>query len=84
MKGLQSIIEGCGESFLRFVNNELLDLIFETLNHTNRFVRETGYYLCASLARYGVSSKDGSKTEVAGRLAPVSYTHLTLPTILLV
>ena len=69
MKGLQSIIEGCGESFLRFVNNELLDLIFETLNHTNRFVRETGYYLCASLARYGVSSKDGSKTEVAGRLA---------------
>ena len=69
MKGLQSIIEGCGESFLRFVNMELLDLIFETLDHTNRFVRETGYYVCASLARYGVSSQAGSQTDVAGRLA---------------
>jgi len=69
MKGLQSIIEGCEEHFLRFVNMTLLDLIFETLKHTNRFVRETGYYLCSSLARYGVSSKDGSKIDIANRLA---------------
>jgi len=76
MKGLQSIIEGCGEHFLQFVNMDLLDLIFDTLSHTNRFVRETGYYLCASLARYGVSSKDGSKNDVAGKLAQHLYVGL--------
>ena len=56
MKGLKSVIEGCQEFFLQFLNQELLDLIFETLKHTNRFVRETGYYVCSALVRYGVRS----------------------------
>lgn len=68
MKGLQCAIEGCGEAFIQFINLQLLDLIFDTLNHTNRFVRETGYYLCASLARYGVTSKEKSNKNIADKL----------------
>ena len=69
MKGLQSIITGCGKCFLKYMNLEVLYLIFETLKHENRFVRETGYYLCASLARYGVCSEDTSSKEMANMLA---------------
>lgn len=69
MKGLQSIIEGCGKDFLNFMNLDVLNLIFETLKHDNRFVRETGYYLCASLAHYGVCSNPSSNKEMADMLA---------------
>ena len=64
MKGLKCVIEGCQESFLLFLNQELLDLIFETLKHTNRFVRETGYYVCSALVRYGVRSSEKSTDNV--------------------
>ncbi|XP_071081412.1 uncharacterized protein [Haliotis cracherodii] len=53
MKCLQAAIEGCGPSFNSFVDQELLDLIFAALVHTNRFVRETGYYVCSSLVDSG-------------------------------
>ena len=46
---LQCVIEGCGPNFNSFVDRELLTLIETTLTHTNRFVRETGYYVCAAL-----------------------------------
>jgi hypothetical protein len=36
--------------FAPFVNQELLDLIFRTLSHTNRFVRENGFFTCQILA----------------------------------
>ena len=50
---LQSVIEGCGHLFNDHVTQDLLDLIFQALTHTNRFVRETGYQVCASLVRLG-------------------------------
>ena len=50
---LQSVIEGCGKAFNEHITQNLLDLIFQALNHTNRFVRETGYQLCGSLVRLG-------------------------------
>lgn len=56
---LQSVIFGCGNKFNDFVDQELLDLIFETLTHTNRFVRETGFYVCGALVTCG--AKEGSK-----------------------
>lgn len=64
MKGLKCVIEGCQENFMQFLNQELLDLIFETLKHTNRFVRETGYYVCSALVRYGVRSSAQSTDRV--------------------
>lgn len=49
LKALQSMIEGCGKGFILFVDEELLTLIYKTLMHPNRFVRETGFYLISSL-----------------------------------
>jgi len=49
MKCLQHMVEGCGTEFRCEFNAELLELITTTLNHTNRFVRETGYYVCTTL-----------------------------------
>ena len=46
---LQCVIQGSGNSFNSFVDHELLELVFTTLTHTNRFVRETGYYVCSEL-----------------------------------
>lgn len=46
-------MEGLQHRFLEFVDQELLDLIFLSLRHTNRFVRETGYYVCASIVASG-------------------------------
>ncbi|KAL3873788.1 hypothetical protein ACJMK2_036873 [Sinanodonta woodiana] len=54
MKCLQCVIEGCGHLFNSFVDQELLDLIFHALTHTNRFVRETSYYVCSVLVTCGV------------------------------
>ena len=51
---LQSVINGCGHEFNDYVDQELLDLIFRALTHTNRFVRETGYYVCSSLVSCGL------------------------------
>ncbi|KAJ8309492.1 hypothetical protein KUTeg_014366 [Tegillarca granosa] len=53
MKCLQSVVEGCGHLFNQYVDQELLDLIFIALLHTNRFVRETGYYVCSTLVSIG-------------------------------
>jgi hypothetical protein len=47
------MIDGCGASFQLFVDDDLLKLIFTTLTHTNRFVRETGFYVCSSLVGCG-------------------------------
>lgn len=58
LKALQSMIEGCGTDFQPFVDEELLSLVFRTLTHTNRFVRETGFYVCSSLVCCG-NTNDG-------------------------
>ena len=49
MKCLQAMVNGCGEKFYLFVDQSLLDLIFTSLEHQNRFVRETAYQTCATI-----------------------------------
>ena len=49
MNCLQSLVNGCGPSFIENVDSDLLDLINLTTQHTNRFVRETGYQTLASI-----------------------------------
>lgn len=49
MKCLQHMIEGCGKAFSTEFDENLFELLTTTLDHTNRFVRETGYYVCATL-----------------------------------
>lgn len=61
MKCLESVVNACGHHFNQFVDQELLDLIWLALSHTNRFVRETGFYVCAALVSIGVTD-DGKET----------------------
>ena len=51
VKCLQSLINGCGDSpsFHEEIDQTLLDLIFTSLQHQNRFVRETAYQTCATI-----------------------------------
>ncbi|WAR18431.1 hypothetical protein MAR_000269 [Mya arenaria] len=62
-RGEKCIIEGLGQAFNPFVDQDLLDLIFRALTHTNRFVRETGYYVCSSLVACGCV-QEGSESAL--------------------
>ncbi|XP_076055845.1 uncharacterized protein LOC143033974 isoform X2 [Oratosquilla oratoria] len=53
MKALEHMITGSTAKFLPYIDQELLDLIFVSLSHTNRFVRETGFNVCAALVSCG-------------------------------
>ncbi|XP_075223588.1 uncharacterized protein LOC142325568 [Lycorma delicatula] len=68
---LQSMVQGCGSNFQIFIDHELLSLIFQTLVHPNRFVRETGFYLCSSLVRCGGTDLDMEERDMAGDINPV-------------
>ncbi|CAG0878691.1 unnamed protein product [Darwinula stevensoni] len=65
MKALQEMIDGCGMAFQPYVTKQLLDFIFAALMHTNRFVRETGYYMCSSLVTCGAVPKGTNDDEKA-------------------
>lgn len=58
LKALQYMIEGCGSHFHSFMDEELIAIILKTLTHSNRFVRETGFYLCSSLF-LSINSENG-------------------------
>lgn len=53
MKCLEHMIAGAAARFLPYIDQDLLDLIFKALTHTNRFVRETGFSVCAALVSCG-------------------------------
>nr|XP_006824606.1 PREDICTED: uncharacterized protein LOC102801544 [Saccoglossus kowalevskii] len=58
MKCLQCVIVGCGTQFSEQITQDLLDLLFQALTHTNRFVRETGYYVCSAIVSCGSQEED--------------------------
>ncbi|XP_045581052.1 uncharacterized protein [Procambarus clarkii] len=53
MKCLEHMIAGTGQNFIPYIDQDLLTLIFKALSHTNRFVRETGFSVCAALVSCG-------------------------------
>ncbi|XP_071441316.1 uncharacterized protein [Hetaerina americana] len=71
MKCLQAMIDGCGANFQPFVDQELLDLTFMILTHTNRFVRETGFYVCASLVACGNAAQDAEGRDSVSEVNPI-------------
>ncbi|XP_067011656.1 uncharacterized protein [Anabrus simplex] len=76
LKCLQCMIEGCGTNFQPFVDDELLGLIFQTLTHTNRFVRETGFYVCSSLVSCGNIDQDTEARDSVSVINPIyAYGH---------
>ncbi|XP_078673655.1 uncharacterized protein LOC144912352 [Branchiostoma floridae x Branchiostoma belcheri] len=62
MKCLQEVIEGCSSQFNPHVTQSLLDLLFQALTHTNRFVRETGFNVCGSLVTCSLQQQEGEGT----------------------
>uniref|UniRef100_A0A061QRH4 Arm repeat-containing protein n=1 Tax=Tetraselmis sp. GSL018 TaxID=582737 RepID=A0A061QRH4_9CHLO len=48
-RALQKVMEGCGEDFGPFLTPALRDLIYRSLLHPNRFVREIGYFVIRSM-----------------------------------
>jgi hypothetical protein len=64
VKCLQSMVEGCGSGFRPFIDQPLLDLIFVTLKHQNRFVRETGYQSCASIIEVCIEPTEDAANPV--------------------
>ena len=51
VQALEMVMEGCGPVFAKCADEELRDLVFASLYHPNRFVRETGYRCLAVLCR---------------------------------
>jgi hypothetical protein len=49
-KALQAIIVGCGAAFSPHITDSLLALLYRSLTHKNRFVRETGYFCLGSIS----------------------------------
>nr|XP_026694367.1 uncharacterized protein LOC113475084 [Ciona intestinalis] len=62
MKCLQSMVEGCGRGFVPFITQNLLDLLFSALGHTNRFVRETGFNVFAAIVHCSQTETDSNNT----------------------
>ncbi|PIK47878.1 hypothetical protein BSL78_15253 [Apostichopus japonicus] len=65
MRCLQAVVEGCGPGFLSYIDQDLLDLVFGTLTHTNRFVRETGYYVCAAIVSCNGREGENVSTDLS-------------------
>ncbi|XP_074649284.1 uncharacterized protein LOC141904570 [Tubulanus polymorphus] len=66
MKCLQLVVEGCGQQFNSFIDQDLVDLIFQALEHTNRFVRETGYQVCGAIVNVAAQTEDGKPVLTTG------------------
>lgn len=76
LKCLQFMVSGCGTNFQPFVDQELLVLIFQTLTHTNRFVRETGFYVCSALVSCGNTENDTEGRDSVCEINPIfAYGH---------
>ena len=50
-RALQHAVVGCGSRFEPFITPDLLQLIFTSLGHANRFVRESGFKVIASIVK---------------------------------
>ena len=48
-RALQHVVENCGTAFEPHLTSDLIQLVFTSLGHTNRFVRETGYKVIAAI-----------------------------------
>jgi len=76
---LQRMVEGLGILATQFIDEELLQLIFICLNHTNRFVRETGFHVCTTFI--SVCSMEENKAEDAMEVDTDNLTDFDNPII---
>ena len=55
---LLEIIKALTSQFIPCINQELLDVVFGSLTHSNRFVREMSFYVCGEFASIIHKDKD--------------------------
>ena len=77
MKCVQALVNGCGSNFYLYVDQNLLDLIFTSLEHQNRFVRETGYQTCATIIEVCSSNAILEAENPVMKFAQQFATHLS-------
>lgn len=53
---MRRIIENTGVGFQRHLTTELLDLLYKSCRHPNRFVRETSYHTLAAVCSISPAS----------------------------
>ena len=63
LRALQHAVVGCGSNFEPFITTDLLQLIFTSLGHANRFVRETGFKVISSIVQCPGLSKATTDTH---------------------
>jgi hypothetical protein len=70
MRTLQDIIEASGLDFIPFLSadDNIFNIVAKASSHLNRFVREIGYFLAASL--FSICDLEALKT-IAHRIAPI-------------
>lgn len=68
MKILLHNITGIGAKFAPAIDAQLLQVVQQSLHHTNRYVRETGYFVCKEL--FTNASPEGLESLVGPRLGP--------------
>lgn len=66
MKCLQAMTDGCGDRFREYVDKDLIELVFASLSHTNRFVRETGFQTLTSIIQACKGEDDRLNDTFAG------------------
>lgn len=68
-RSLQRMMEGTGTAFRPLVSDDLRQLVYRTLKHPNRFVRESGYFAVGAMVEtFTAESMDELCVEVAEQL----------------
>jgi len=68
-RALQRMMEGSGHAFRPLVSDDLRRLVYRTLLHPNRFVRESGYFATGAMAEtFTGDEMERLGEEVAGKL----------------
>ena len=68
MKILLNSVAGLGTKFAPMIDAPLLDIVKESLHHTNRYVRETGYFVCREL--FASAAPENLESLVGPTLGP--------------
>ena len=78
MECLRRMVEGLGPKFAPFLDQAMIQLIQVSLGHTNRFVRETGYYTLTSFIQTGTLTEKSDAPDSAGKFGPLFADSISL------
>eukprot|EP01135_Chromosphaera_perkinsii_P009593 Nk52_evm43s1810 gene=Nk52_evmTU43s1810 len=68
MKCLEHVMVACESDFVPFIDEQMLGILYTCMKHTNRFVRETSFYIAGSLVN--CCSQDDVMKRLASTMVP--------------